>query len=244
MFNHVNCYEMALGRARILSSENDANVKQEQNTNVEIQIKPPVNSNLPVNPQLSQRMSQPIPQQIPTRSDQSLNNYFEEPLSSQIPQRSSQQFTQQPIDRVNCAPHINFTIPQQNAQLESPQATNVIQDRGISDLTNDLDTLEERNKMLELLLSIYEDNPLHINNVIVCTSTALMDLIKKLTNSDKVELMINEDANCSGCIHNTKYLNIEKILITKDGHSTEFKHSFNNIYTELIRHNISLKLCI
>ena len=236
---------MALGRARILSSENDASVKQEQNTNVEIQIKPPVNPNLPVNPQLSQRMSQPIPQQIPTRSDQSLNNYSEEPLSPQIPLRSSQQFTQHPV---------NFTIPQQNAQLESPQATNVIQDRGISDLTNDMaakqtlalqvDTLEERNKMLELLLSIYEDNPLHINNVIVCTSTALMDLIKKLTNSDKVELMINEDANCSGCIHNTKYLNIEKILITKDGHSTEFKHSFNNIYTELIRHNISLKLCI
>lgn len=36
-----------------------------------------------------------------------------------------------------------------------------------------------------------------------------MELIKILTQADKVELVIDEDSSCTGCISNTKYMNIQ-----------------------------------
>ena len=150
------------------------------------------------------------------------------------------------ISRQPTAPQVSYTndLPREDSvKLRgTPLVGNV--ERSFSDLTNEIEDLEERNRVLELLLTIYEDNPLRVNNFLVCENQTLMELIKKLTNSEKVELMVDEDSGCTGCVSNTKYMNIEKILITKDGRTTEFKHSFNDVYTELIRHGISVKLCV
>ena len=214
---------MTLGRAKILSSENDASVSQ--NTNINIRIakstgnlpqQQPVNfTQTPIFPETSGTTFQ----QVETREGLSVPGCRKQSLSQQSCQNS-------------------LVKP----QLQSPSPP--IQQRGLADLTNELDTLEERNRMLELLLSVYEDNPLRINNYLVCKSKTLMELIKNLTYADKVELLVDEDSGCTGCISNAKYMNIEKILIIKGSNSTEFKHGFNDIYTELIRHGISLKLCV
>lgn len=45
-FNHIEMSNV-LHKARILSSENDSSCKQEQNTNVNIKIKPPQYPNVP-----------------------------------------------------------------------------------------------------------------------------------------------------------------------------------------------------
>lgn len=220
---------MTLGRAKILSSENDASVSQ--NTNINIRIAkstgniPPTNFTSPV----QQQTTLPKELNVPT----TLTNEHIIPNSQNSNPKT--------------APYQERTLNQDDSleALKSASEKNSVRnERGLTDFTTELTCLEERNRMLELLLSVYEDNPLRINNYLVCKSKTLMDLIKNLTYADKVELMVDEDSGCTGCVSNAKYMNIEKILITKNDKTTELKHSFNNIYTELIRHGISLKICI
>lgn len=179
---------MSLNRARILSSENDSSCKQEQNTNVNIKIKPPSYPNVPP------------PQNYPQ------------------------------------VRNINFTQPGENVQSPSQPQTNL--------LTNELENLEMKNKFLETLLNIYELNPLRVNNYLVCHSNSLMELIKILTRADKVELVIDEEEGCTGCLSNTKYMNIQRILVTKDDKTLDLKIGFNEIYSQLVRYGISTKMCI
>lgn len=134
-----------MNKARILSSENDASVKTEQNTNINIKIQP-------------QHQRQP--------SNQSVN------------------FTQ-PLEMSSLSPSTQPT-------------SNTVQERGISDLGADISSLETKNKFLEILLSIYETNPIKISDLLICHSQTLMELIKILTNADKVELIVNDESGCTG----------------------------------------------
>lgn len=207
-----------LRKARILSSENDASVKQSQETNVEIKIKP---SN-------SQPVGQPISQPV----------YY-----PNVPQMNSQ------------SRDVNFTIPEENSQYQFQPPTSkapagaglpatIVRDKGIIDLGNEIEDLTVKNKFLETLLSIYELNPLRVNNYLVCHSNSLMELIKILTHADKVELIIDEDSGCTGCVSKNKYLEIQRILVTKDGKSNDLKYGYNDVYAQLVRYGISLKLCV
>lgn len=181
-----------LHKARILSSENDSSCKQEQNTNVNIKIKPPQYPNVP-------------------------------PLQTYA--------SVQPQER-----NINFTPVGESVQSPlQPQ---------ISLLTNELENMEIKNKFLETLLNIYELNPLRVNNYLVCHSNSLMELIKILTRADKVELVIDEEEGCTGCLSNTKYMKIQRILVTKDDKALDLKICFNDIYSQLVRYGISTKMCI
>ena len=195
MFN-ITKMSKVLHKARILSSENDSICKQEQNTNVNIKIKPSSNVNYPN-----------IPPIQPYNTNQ------------------EQQLQQDPLTR-----NINFTQLSDNSQLAYQQQIN--------------NSLEIRNKFLETLLSIYELNPLRINNYLVCHYNSLMELIKILTQADKVELVIDEEEGCTGCISNTKYMNIQRILVTKDDKTLDLKIGYNETYAQLIRYGISLKMCI
>ena len=87
-------------------------------------------------------------------------------------------------------------------------------------------------------------NPLRVNNYLVCHSNSLMELIKILTHADKVELIIDEDSGCTGCVSKNKYLEIQRILVTKDGKSNDLKYGYNDVYAQLVRYGISLKLCV
>lgn len=209
---------MSLNKGRILSSENDASVKQSQETNVEIKIKP---SN-------SQPVGQPISQPV----------YY-----PNVPHMNSQ------------SRDVNFTIPEENSQYQFQPPTNkapagaglpatIVRDKGIVDLGNEIEDLTVKNKFLETLLSIYELNPLRVNNYLVCHSNSLMELIKILTHADKVELIIDEDSGCTGCVSKNKYLEIQRILVTKDGKSNDLKYGYNDVYAQLVRYGISLKLCV
>lgn len=189
---------MSLNKARILSSENDASVKQSQETNIEIKLAP----------QRGSAVAYP-----------------------QIPQPQN----------------VNFTIPQTPqegfASQYIPPTNNLTQDRGIADLGNELDSLEKKNKFLELLVGMYENNPLKVNSYVVCKSTLLMDMIKLLTDCDKVDLVI-EDEEPGCCVASVaKLIKIDKILITKDGKSEELKYCYNHVYTEFVKYAISLKYC-
>ena len=86
------------------------------------------------------------------------------------------------------------------------------------ELGSEIDDLDTKNYFLEILLNIIETNPLRMNNYLVCHCNTLMELIKILTKADKVELVINEDSGCTGCVSNSKYMKIDKILVSKNLH--------------------------
>ena len=200
-----------LRQARILSSENDASVKQEQNTNVNIKITP-------------QKTNQSIP---PTPSTPM--NY------PSIPPMTT--------------PPVNFTMPQQMDQSTYPsvQATskNGVIDRGISDFTNELQSLETKNQFLEMIVAMYESNPLKINSYVVCESKLLMNMIKLLTDADKVELVIDDSTDGCGCgAIGSKFIKVDKILVFKNSKSEELKYGYNDIYTQFIRYGVSMKLVV
>lgn len=200
-----------LRQARILSSENDASVKQEQNTNVNIKITP-------------QKTNQP---QQPPISYPS------------IPPMTTPPMTTPPMT----PPPVNFTMPQQMDQSTYPsvQAT----DRGISDLTNEMESLEKKNQFLEMIVAMYESNPLKINSYVVCESKLLMNMIKLLTDADKVELVIDDSADGCGCgAISSKFIKIDKILVFKNSKSEELKYGYNDIYTQFIRYGVSMKLVV
>ena len=210
---------MTLHKARILSSENDASVKQEQNVNIKIAANRPP----PVQPVAYTEGDYPqVPQMQPQVQPQM--GYTE----GGYPQNGTQ--------------NANFTTPSTTGAYPSvAPINNPPLERSIELDGEDLDT---KNKFLEILLSIYETNPLRMNNYLVCHSNTLMELIKILTKADKVELVINEDSGCTGCVSNSKYMKIDKILVSKNGVSNELKYGYNHVWTELIRHSISLKICI
>ncbi len=231
---------MTLHSARILSSETDNTIKQEQNTNVNIKITPP---NKPI-----QR-----PATVPL--------YPSGSSASRYPQVPS-------VD-----PNINFTQANQHQDTvqdgpitDSPQTTSagtyqyqppinnhspLVMDRGIADLGSEINELDKKNKFLEMLVAMYESNPLKINSYVVCDSKLLMNMIKILTDCDKVDLVIDDshvgcECGC-GCglgsgVRNDKLIYVSKILITKDNKTEEFKHKYNDIYTQFIRYGISMKM--
>ena len=177
------------------------------------------------------------------KQEQSTNiNIKIQPKQSQPTVQQMPQHQRQPS---NQSSSINFTQAETNLSSPSAQPTsNIVQERGIIDLGADISSLEMKNKFLEILLSIYETNPIKVNDLLICHSQTLMELIKILTNADKVELIVNDESGCTGCLSNTKYLMIDRILVYINNESFDLKYQFNNVYTELIRHNISLKTCI
>lgn len=201
---------MTLRAARILSSETDNTIKQEQNTNVNINIKPRQESR---------------PSTVPLYPDV-------QPLNPNV---NFTQLRPQTGGTVSDTP----TITPASA-YPSPQPI----DRGIADMGSELDELDKKNRFLEMLVEMYENNPLKVNSYVVCESRLLMEMIKLLTGCEKVDLVLNDDISCGGgCSGKSdKIIYVSKILITIDGKSEDLKYCRNDVYSEFIRYGVSLKM--
>ena len=215
-------------KLRILSSENDASVKvqQDQNTNITLKLEQPQLT--ASQPDLKVPVGAPI--NIPTPTP-----------------------TATPPGFIAGAPIPTPAAPQQDpySSVVYPSAYQVpvaspVQERDI-DLTADIADKDAQITVLEALLACYENNPVMINKFVVCKYETLMDIKNKvlknkvLTGGDKVEFQLDEDKSCTCC--NSKYIYISKIFVTKDGKAQEFKHGWNEKYSLLQRHGISLKIC-
>ncbi len=153
---------MTLRQARILSSETDNTIKQEQQTNVNIKISKP---------------NQERPSTVPLYPNV-------QPLNSNV------NFTQpsQSMDMSETGQTSFIPMNQENSPYQyQPQTNNNFQVRGISDLGNNIEELDKKNKFLEMIIEMYETNPLKINSYVVCESKLLMNMIKLLTECYKVE---------------------------------------------------------
>ena len=221
----------ALRQARILSSETDNTIKQEQNTNVNIKI----------TPQNKQERPNTVPLYPPV---QPLNPNVN--FTQVNPQMGFQEVGIVSDSQMNTQCPASSMMNNQNSQSQfQPPINSLCRDRGIADLSINIDELEKKNQFLEMLVEMYETNPLKINSYVVCKSSLLMNMIKLLTECDKVDLVIDDsDIGCGCSASNTKILKIDKILITIDDKTEEFKYKYNDIYTQFVKYGISLKLTI
>ena len=172
-------------------------------------------------------------------------------VNIRVEDNSKQQIpTQQPVyPQVN---PVNFTtMGQQPTTTEQSAYPSVAPSQYINrdinleqDLQKDMQIadLETKNKFLNLLLTVYQNNPIYINSYVICDSQLLMSMIKLLTNCDKVDLVLNDDIACSGCTGNNKLIYISKILITKGDKIEELKYAYNDVYSKFVSYGISLKI--
>ncbi|KAK8838487.1 hypothetical protein M9Y10_033115, partial [Tritrichomonas musculus] len=64
-----------------------------------------------------------------------------------------------------------------------------------------------------------------------------------LTDCDKVELVIDDsDVGCGCSASSSKFIKVAKILITKDGKTSELKYDYNEVYSQFVKYGISLKM--
>ena len=215
---------MTLRNARILSSCNDASNKQEQKMNVNIKLEE-------TTPQTQPQPQLPIYPNVPQMA-----NFT-------IPPQSVGEFvpSQSTVPNVN-----NFRMPEHESnfvcQNRDIDLTKDILQQDITQKTLQIADLEDKNKFLQLLLRIYQNNPLYVNSIVVCQSQDFMDLVKLLTKCDKVDLILNEDLACGGCGTDSKLIYVSRILITKNNETKEMKYAYNEAYSKLISFNISTKI--
>ena len=212
-------------KLRIFSSENDASVKvqQDQNTNITLKLE-----HTPSQADLKESMPPGSPPYAPPGFTPGA------PIPTPI---NPEQFNTGAYPSVSAVPTVNHIQTGADA-VSYPPFMGAVQTRDI-DLTADIE--DRQIEVLESLLSCYENNPLIINKFVVCQYETLMNIIKVLTNAEKVEFSLDEDKSCTCC--NSKYIYISKIFVTKDGKTQEFKFAFNEKYSLLQRHGISLKIC-
>ena len=219
-------------KLRILSSENDASVKvqQDQNTNITLKLE-----HAPSQPDLKEQ-AQPAPHGSPPYAPPGFTPGA--PIPTPI---NPEQYPAGAYPSVSAVPTVNhIQTGAEPSAVNYPPFIGAVQTRDI-DLTADIEDKDRQIEVLESLLSCYENNPLIINKFVVCQYETLMNIIKVLTNAEKVEFSLDEDKSCTCC--NSKYIYISKIFVTKDGKTQEFKFAFNEKYSLLQRHGISLKIC-
>ena len=93
------------------------------------------------------------------------------------------------------------------------------------------------------MLDILENNPLIINKFVIADVDSLTLLISYLTEADSVDIQESLDVECS-CSGHPKYFAIDKIYITKNNQTQNFKYQFPNANKVLDDHHISVKFVV
>ena len=164
-------------------------------------------------------------------------------IPQQIPQTIPQQTVYPQVQPVN------FITPEpqtpEMSQYPSVAASPIPRDINLEEsLAKDIQIqdLETKNKFLNMLLTVYQSNPLYINSYVVCDAQILMSMIKLLTKCDKVDLVLNEDIACNSCTKDDKLIYVSKILVTKGDKIEDLKYGYNDVYSKFVSYGISLKI--
>jgi hypothetical protein len=220
--------------ARVFSNEteNNASVKQEMTTNINVKLRGDNNKGGPGPPP---RPITPGPASYPSQV----------PIYPNINEAAN--FTQLPQTPRGIIGAENGMTNMEPSQYEYPvnrgppiQQPPIQQERAL-----DLEAEENKDakiKVLEALLEAYEGSPVVIKGFLTLHHKKLIEIIQILTEADKVELMTDDGDGC-GC-GGYKYAIISKIFIVgQNGKRGEFKVNYNEEYSLLIRHGVNLKLC-
>jgi hypothetical protein len=211
--------------ARVFSNEteNNASVKQELTTNINVKVRGANNENkIPLNQTSPLSISPPSGPMYPSLDPINFHPASTEEAYAipQIPQIPPSQY-QSPL----------FNQPQ-------------IADRSVAlNENSDKFVLENKVKVLEALLGIYESAPILIKGCLIVSQKKLIEIIQLLTGSEKVELL-TEDFTFGCCGGSSSSLvAVSKIFVVDpNGNRCEFKVAFNSEYSLLLRHGLNLKL--
>lgn len=94
-----------------------------------------------------------------------------------------------------------------------------------------------------LIIDILENNPLIVNKYVISDIDSLTLLISYLTEAEHVDIQESLDIDCS-CSGHPKFVPVDKIYITKNGNTQNFKYSYPNAIKILDDHRISVKFVI
>jgi hypothetical protein len=211
--------------ARVFSNEteNNASVKQEMSTNINVKLKPTQTQ------EQQSPIAQPIMSPPSYPSIQPDINFINNPdlvYQDQAPDPQTPLLTS---DQLRSPYHVH--------KLLHPKTRTVdIEENGR------YQEQENKIKVLEALLTIYESAPVLVKGCLIISQKKLISIIQLLTDCETIEL-ICDDVNL-GCCGSSKvgFVAVSKIFCVKDGHRTEFKQSFNEEYSLLLRHSVNLKL--
>ena len=207
-------FEMTLRQARILSSETDNTIKQEQTTNVNIKVnQPKPTTEQPGYPSITPAASGYIP-----------------PVGCAAPN-----FTSAPVMDPSIYQSVQPTV--RSTPLEESQVAEGEKDAVINELTTKLE-------FMETLLMIFQSNPLRINSYIIADNRLFMKMIKVLSGAEKVELVLDDDLSCHcGCTGGSdKLIYVSKILVTINGRTEDLKYCRNDVYSQFTKYCISTKI--
>ena len=138
------------------------------------------------------------------------------------------------------------------ANIESTQVnyTSPIQERSVESAKESVDELQALIKSKDniinacsLIIEILENNPLIVNKYVIADIDSLTLLISYLTEADRVDIQESLDIECS-CSGAPKYIPVDKIYITKNGDTQNFKYSYPNATKILDDHHISVKFVV
>ena len=131
-----------------------------------------------------------------------------------------------------------------------PGQVQYVQERSVETAKESLSELQEiihsKDNIINaysLMLDIVENNPLIVNRYVVADINNLTELISYLTEAERVDIQEALDVDCS-CVGGPKYVPVDKIYITKNGETLNFKYSFPDANKILDEHHISVKLVI
>ena len=105
---------------------------------------------------------------------------------------------------------------------------------------NPYDDVDTNENIYKQIADAHINNPIVVNKYVVMKNDKLIELIKSMTNADKVEIEISTDVSCCG--KPTDYNTIESIIVVKNGLRNDFKIGYNQQYRLLKDYHISTKL--
>ena len=109
----------------------------------------------------------------------------------------------------------------------------------VKDLLNTIKELTSQNEALKIIITMYKENPIYVNSLLLVDDEKLEALIKLLTNSDEVS--IDAEDLGSGC-STKKYRKVNAIYIIKDGNTKNLKYDFPDITKLLKELGINIKV--
>ena len=109
----------------------------------------------------------------------------------------------------------------------------------VKDLLNTIQELTSQNEALKIIISMYKENPIYVNSLLLVDDEKLAALIKLLTNSD--EVAIDAEDIGSGCSAKT-YRKVNAIYIIKDGNTKNLKYDYPDITKLLKELGINIKV--
>ena len=159
--------------------------------------------------------------------------------------------TQKQVVTVNPVNNINVNV-RSPAEIQNETDKTVIypDDSGIyvqatqeniNKLTSDLAQQMSDNEALKIIISMFKDNPIFVNALLLTDDEKLAQLVKLLTNADEVNIDA-ENIGEMGCCTPRMYRKVNAIYVITNGNTKNLKYDYPDIMKQLKDLGINTKI--